>query len=78
MLGEYRDRTLDSANRASAEARFLTCDECTAYLQSYDQTIRLSRAAFHEAIDLAARDLSGVAMQEILQLSGRTRSRASR
>ncbi|MGE0682922.1 MAG: anti-sigma factor [Candidatus Binatia bacterium] len=78
MLGEYRDHTLDSIKRASAKAHLLNCDECTAYLQSYDQTIRLSRAAFHEAVDSAAVDLSETAIREILRLGVGVRSRASR
>jgi anti-sigma factor RsiW len=78
MLGEYRDRTLASAERASAEAHLLSCDECTAYLKSYEQTIRLGKRAFREAVDSEAGDLPETTIQEILRVRARTQSRAPR
>jgi hypothetical protein len=75
MLGEYRDHTLDVRKRARVEAHFLTCDECTAYLRSYEQTIRLSQAAFGGTGNAAAEDLPETAIQEILR-GARVRSGA--
>jgi hypothetical protein len=74
MLGEHRDQTLDSANRASADAHLLTCADCTTYLKSYEQTIRLSKVAFGRAVDSAAGDFPEAAIQEILRLGARMRN----
>jgi Putative zinc-finger len=71
MLGEYRDQTLDSAKRVNAEAHLLTCAECMLYLQSYEQTIRLSKRTFRDALDSELRDLPEATIREILQLGAR-------
>lgn len=63
MLGEYQDQTLDSAKRMSAETHLLTCDECMAYLKSYEQTIRLSKRAFRDAIDSGPGEIESPALK---------------
>jgi hypothetical protein len=78
MLGEYRDQTLDFANRASADAHLLTCANCVAYLKSYEQTIRLSKATFGRAVESAVGDFPEAAIQEVLRLGVRLRNRPPR
>jgi len=53
FLMDYLAHSLDPAQRAEFEAHLVDCDECVAYLRSYEQTVRLGRAAFDDA-DAAA------------------------
>jgi anti-sigma factor RsiW len=46
LLGAYRDRSLVLETTTAVEAHLLGCEECTAYLASYEETIRLSKSAF--------------------------------
>jgi anti-sigma factor RsiW len=53
ILGEYHSGALDANLTGQVEAHLWECSECTAYLRSYEETIRLSKGAFarrHEAV----------------------------
>jgi anti-sigma factor RsiW len=53
FLTDYLDHALGAAEQQAFEHHLAQCDECVAYLKSYEQTVRLGRAAFD--------DLDGVA-----------------
>lgn len=48
FLMEYLDQSLEPAQRAEFEAHLATCDECVTYLRSYEETVRLGKAAFDD------------------------------
>jgi anti-sigma factor RsiW len=53
FLIDYLDQSLDPAQRAEFEAHLAVCDECVAYLRTYEQTVRLGQAAFDDTDDAA-------------------------
>jgi len=46
FLVDYLDHELDPAQRLAFEAHLAECDECVAYIRSYEHTVRLGKAAF--------------------------------
>lgn len=53
FLMDYLDHALDPAQRHAFERHLAQCDECVAYLRTYEQTVRLGKAAFDD-LDAAA------------------------
>jgi anti-sigma factor RsiW len=53
FLADYLDHGLDAAQQQAFEQHLALCDECVAYLKSYEQTVRLGRATFDD-LDAAA------------------------
>jgi anti-sigma factor (TIGR02949 family) len=49
FLMAYLDRELDPPQRSAFESHLAVCDECVRYLRSYEQTVRLAKAAGREA-----------------------------
>ena len=48
FLLDYLACELDPAARAEFDAHLAICDECVAFIHSYEQTIRLGKAAFDQ------------------------------
>jgi anti-sigma factor RsiW len=55
FLYDYLAGELDPAVRADFDAHIARCDECVAFIRSYEQTIGLSKRAF-ETLDDAPAD----------------------
>jgi anti-sigma factor RsiW len=53
LLAGYLDHALDGAEQQAFEHHLARCDECVRYLRSYEETVRLARAAF-DGPDVAA------------------------
>jgi anti-sigma factor RsiW len=75
LLGERLSGDLAPGLRASVDAHLLGCAECTAYLRSYETTIRLAKevserfspGAADAPDDLARAILSGLSKKRLLQ-----------
>lgn len=52
FIADYLDGALSSESKSDFERHLSRCESCRAYLQSYEQTIRASRAAMTEREDL--------------------------
>ena len=74
FLAEYLDHALDTAQRQAFERHLARCDECVAYLKSYEQTVRLGRAAFDDLDAAADAHLPG----ELVEAIAAARRRGSR
>ena len=48
FLMDFLDHALDPAQQQAFERHLAGCDECVAYLRTYEQTVRLGRAAFDD------------------------------
>ena len=59
VLDHYLADSLDGERQALAEAHLSGCSDCTAYLHSYEETIRLSKAAFSPEDDAPEDFVSG-------------------
>jgi anti-sigma factor RsiW len=46
FLADYLASELDDEERASVNAHLAACPSCVLYLKSYQEAVRLSRAAF--------------------------------
>lgn len=46
FLMAYVTHELDPVQRHAFEAHLAVCDECVAYIRSYEQTVGLGKAAF--------------------------------
>ncbi len=46
FLMAYLDGEIDAAQRAAFEAHLTDCEDCVNYLQTYEQTVALGKAAF--------------------------------
>jgi anti-sigma factor RsiW len=46
FLMDYLTHELDASQRHAFEAHVAVCDECVRYIRSYEQTVRLGKAAF--------------------------------
>lgn len=57
FLGEYLDGDLPSAQCAAFESHLADCPDCVTYLRSYEETVRLGRAAFDRLDDPAGEPL---------------------
>ncbi|MEO8604069.1 MAG: zf-HC2 domain-containing protein [bacterium] len=53
FLMSYLSRERASEPRAEFEAHLSMCDECVAFVRSYELTMRLSQAAFDDLDDAA-------------------------
>ena len=51
FLGEYLAGSLPAAQRARFEEHLAECPDCVAYLQTYQDAIRLGKAACTHAAD---------------------------
>jgi anti-sigma factor RsiW len=49
FLMAYLDNELPQEQRTVFEAHLVQCTECVAYLQEYEETVRLGKAAFADA-----------------------------
>ena len=47
FLMSYLDDELSDPERRAFEAHLAVCEDCVAYLRSYEATVRLERQAFH-------------------------------
>jgi predicted anti-sigma-YlaC factor YlaD len=52
FLLEYLDGALDEVERERFEAHLRVCASCTAYLRTYELTIRMGRAASMDDCDV--------------------------
>ena len=50
FLGSYRDNDLTPDQRVEFERHLLACPSCVAYLETYEKTILLARAAADEPV----------------------------
>jgi anti-sigma factor RsiW len=48
FLADYRSGELDPATRERFEDHLRLCEDCVAYVRSYEDTIRLARRAYAE------------------------------
>jgi anti-sigma factor RsiW len=46
FLSDYLACELDPGLRAELDAHLALCDECVGFIRSYEQTVRLGKAAF--------------------------------
>ena len=51
FLGDHHDGTLPADERARFDEHLAACPECREYLRTYEDTIRLGKAAFAESDD---------------------------
>lgn len=49
FLSDYLEHALSAEQRGAFETHLHECDDCVLYLRSYEDTIRLSRAAYRDA-----------------------------
>jgi len=63
FLVDYLDHALEPAQLQTFERHLAHCDECVAYLRTYEQTVRLGRSAFDD-LDAAA---DGQVPQELVE-----------
>jgi len=56
LLGEYLDGDLAPATAAALEAHLAGCQECTAFLNTYRGTVRMSRQLREEQLPPALRE----------------------
>jgi anti-sigma factor RsiW len=54
FLSDYLTCELDAAARTAFDAHLAECDECVAYIRSYERTVRLARTAFDRLDEPAA------------------------
>lgn len=66
FLGEYLDGSLPEAQRAVFEEHLAECPDCVAYLQTYQQTIRLGKAACVHPDDAVPPEVPDELVQAIL------------
>lgn len=66
FLMDYQAHDLDPAQRHAFEAHVAVCDECVAYIRSYEQTVRLGKAAFERLEEPADEQLPKELIQAIL------------
>ena len=48
FLADYLDHCLDAARQQAFEHHLARCDQCVAYLRSYEQAVRLGSGAFDD------------------------------
>jgi anti-sigma factor RsiW len=65
FLMDYLTHELDASQRHAFEAHVAVCDECVRYIRSYEQTVRLGKAAF-ERLEPADGQLPKKLIQAIL------------
>jgi len=53
FLSDYLDHALAPAQHHAFEHHLAACDACVVYVRSYEQTVRLGKAAFDD-LDAAA------------------------
>jgi anti-sigma factor RsiW len=66
FLMSYLARELDPAQRAEFDAHLAMCDECVAFVRSYELTVRLGEAAFEELDDPADQRVPRALVEAIL------------
>jgi anti-sigma factor RsiW len=71
FLLEYRSGELSPEQRREFDAHLAECPWCVAYLNTYEQTIRLGKAAFAEPEAAVPADVPEELVQAILAARGR-------
>lgn len=56
LVTEYLEGTLPAEHRARFESHLTKCDGCTAYLQQFRHTIRITGKLSEETLEPEARD----------------------
>jgi anti-sigma factor RsiW len=73
LLVDYCSGDLTPDDRARFEAHLAQCSPCVAYLRNYEETIRLSKAAFHHPSDAVITDVPNELVRAILAACPRAR-----
>ncbi len=66
FLSDYVSRDLNAEQRLAFDAHLAVCDECVAYIHSYEQTVQRAKAAFDTAEELASDPPPAKLIQAIL------------
>jgi anti-sigma factor RsiW len=66
FLSDYLDNSLPEAQRAVFEAHLAECPDCVVYLQTYQETIRLGKAACAHSDDPIPPDVPDELVRAIL------------
>lgn len=66
FLGAYFDGELSRDVRLRFEEHLAACPECSAYLETYRQTLKLAKDAFHEMDDPVPADVPEDLVKAIL------------
>jgi len=66
FLMEYLSGELSASERAEFEQHLADCPDCSAYLKSYEETIKLGKAVFADLDVPASQDVPEELVQAIL------------
>jgi anti-sigma factor RsiW len=66
FLMEYLSGELSACERAEFERHLAECSDCSAYLQSYQETIKLGKAVFTDLDAFVPQDVPEKLVQVIL------------
>jgi anti-sigma factor RsiW len=66
FLGAYFDGELSRDVRLRFEEHLAACPECSAYLETYRQTVKVARDAFHETDEPVPSDVPEDLVKAIL------------
>ena len=66
FLMEYLSGELSASERAEFEQHLADCPDCSAYLKSYEETIKLGKAVFADLDAPAPQDVPEELVQAIL------------
>lgn len=67
FLLDYLSQELDLEERRDFERHLAICPSCAAYLATYEQTVRLGRAALREELESHPPELGGELVRMILE-----------
>ena len=71
FLMEYLSGELSASERAEFEQHLAECPDCSAYLKSYEETIKLGKAVFADPEAQVPQDVPEELVQAILASRGR-------